>query len=195
MRDFFFVLLFGQEMDSFAKQALDTHNKHRALHQVLPLTYSSSLAKDAQAWAEKIAREGKMKHAENCSDGENIFFASGKSEYGGNEPVERWYSEVEKYDFKKGGWQSGAGHFTQVVWKDSRELGIGKAVGSNGAIYVVGRYRPAGNNLRHFADNVFPAKVKTHSQEFQHSNRPSVYKSDQFPIPPAAFSEILHHTV
>ena len=45
----------------------------------------------------------------------------------------------------------------QVVWKASKELGIGKAVSKkNGktCIYVVARYSPAGNNKRTFAENV-----------------------------------------
>lgn len=36
------------------------------------------------------------------------------------------------------------GHFTQVVWKDSTELGVGMATDGNKA-FVVGQYRPAGN--------------------------------------------------
>ena len=40
------------------------------------------------------------------------------------------------------------GHFTQVVWSSSRELGIGKATGTHNGIpciYIVARYRPPGN--------------------------------------------------
>ena len=51
----------------------------------------------------------------------------------------------------------GAGHFTQVVWKKSTKLGIGKAVGKKNGMtctYIVGRYRPAGNYKSQFADNV-----------------------------------------
>lgn len=47
------------------------------------------------------------------------------------------------------------GHFTQVVWKSSTELGVGMA--TNGKkVYVVGQYRPAGNiNTReYFQENV-----------------------------------------
>ena len=146
-------------MDSFTKQALDAHNKYRAMHQSPPLTYSSSLGKEAQAWANKIAKEGKMKHADS-SDGENIYMAFGKDDYDGCVAVDKWYSEVQKYDFHKAGFQSGTGHFTQVVWKDSREFGIGKAKSVDGKVFIVGRYHPAGNHLRNFADNVFPHKVK-----------------------------------
>lgn len=37
-----------------------------------------------------------------------------------------------------------AGHFTQVVWKESTELGVGMATDGK-TVFVVGQYRPAGN--------------------------------------------------
>ena len=48
-----------------------------------------------------------------------------------------------------------AGHFTQVVWKGSKELGIGKAVKGN-KVFVVASYRPPGNYAGRFKENVFP---------------------------------------
>jgi len=47
-----------------------------------------------------------------------------------------------------------AGHFTQVVWKSTKEMGIGKAVAANGWVFVVASYRPAGNMMGAFAANV-----------------------------------------
>ena len=44
----------------------------------------------------------------------------------------------------------------QVVWKDSKELGMARAKTPDGkSTYVVGRYRPAGNMLGNFEGNVF----------------------------------------
>ena len=51
----------------------------------------------------------------------------------------------------------GTGHFTQVVWKGSKELGIGKATGKKNGMYctyIVGRYRPPGNFQGKFQQNV-----------------------------------------
>ena len=69
------------------------------------------------------------------------------------------YNEVCKpgYTFGQGSGGGGTGHFTQVVWKESVELGIGKAdIDKNGmkCTYVVGRYRPAGNMMGDYAENV-----------------------------------------
>lgn len=60
------------------------------------------------------------------------------------------------YDFKNPGFKSGTGHFTQIVWQQSKELGIGKAKSDDGKIFVVARYRPAGNFMYQFQDNVKP---------------------------------------
>ncbi len=50
-----------------------------------------------------------------------------------------------------------AGHFTQVVWKDSTQLGVGLATDGR-TVFVVGQYRPAGNmNMAgYFEKNVLP---------------------------------------
>ena len=144
-------------MDSFSKQSLDAHNKYRLRHHAPPLTWSDSMAKEAQAWANKIAKSGKLQHAareDRKNDGENVFMMMGKPELTGDDVVDSWYSEVKKYDFRRGGFQGGTGHFTQVVWKGSKELGMGKAKTSDGKIFVVGRYRPAGNNISQVNDNV-----------------------------------------
>ncbi len=46
------------------------------------------------------------------------------------------------------------GHFTQVVWKDSRDFGIGKAKTKDGKWLVVANYYPAGNLIGKNAENV-----------------------------------------
>ena len=113
----------------FAKQALDAHNKYRAKHKVSPLTWSDEIAKETQAWAEKLARARKLQHAtqkERKGYGENIAMFSGRFETAADEATNMWYSEVKDYRFDKPGFQGNTGHFTQVVWKKSNELGMGK---------------------------------------------------------------------
>lgn len=53
--------------------------------------------------------------------------------------------------------KSGTGHFTQVVWKETTTLGIGRAEVQKGDLicaYIVGRYKPAGNILGSLKENV-----------------------------------------
>lgn len=40
-----------------------------------------------------------------------------------------------------------------MVWKESKEMGMGKAIGNDRTV-IVASYRPAGNGLAKFTDNV-----------------------------------------
>ena len=68
------------------------------------------------------------------------------------------YNEITEYNFEQPGFSSTTGHFTQVVWKGSTRLGIGKATGYVDGFgtceFVVGRYSPAGNLEGAFRANV-----------------------------------------
>ena len=50
------------------------------------------------------------------------------------------------------------GHLTQMVWKSSREIGIGQAQSRNGRWFVVANFFPAGNFVGRNAENVFPTR-------------------------------------
>lgn len=50
-----------------------------------------------------------------------------------------------------------SGHFSQVVWKGSEDIGVGKAKTKDGAIIVVCNYFPAGNVVGSYRENVSPA--------------------------------------
>ena len=69
------------------------------------------------------------------------------------------YDEVCQYNFNVHRYQSGLGHFTQIIWKASTELGIGKYTGRSGrrtCTYIVARYKDAGNvnSPRYFRRNI-----------------------------------------
>ena len=57
-------------------------------------------------------------------------------------PINILDSEIEHYDFVKGESKDGntTGHFTQLVWDSSRNLGIGVCTAGNGWTIVVGNY-------------------------------------------------------
>ncbi|KAL7391529.1 hypothetical protein ABVT39_010616, partial [Epinephelus coioides] len=75
----------------------------------------------------------------------------------GREVVDSWYNEIKNYNWSRPGYMSNIGHFTQVVWKESTELGVGMATDGK-TVFVVGQYRPTGNMMgaEHFAENVLP---------------------------------------
>ena len=129
------------------------------MHGAPPMRWSDDLAKAAERYAKELAKKRTLQHSskQDRNDvGENLAMFSGRYERAADEATDMWYSEVEKYNFKKGGWQGGTGHFTQVVWKASTELGVGRAESSDGCTYVVGRYRPAGNMINAMNENVQP---------------------------------------
>ncbi|XP_033096957.1 uncharacterized protein LOC117101177 [Anneissia japonica] len=145
------------ELRKFQKEMLTAHNKHREKHGVPALKLSDEVCKDAQKFAEKLAKTGKLEHSTNQEYGENVgmHYSSATTEYSGTEATNRWYSEVSKYDFSDPRFKSGIGHFTQMVWKNSKQFGIGKAITKDKRVVVVASYEPPGNYIGQFPDNVF----------------------------------------
>jgi len=75
----------------------------------------------------------------------------------GKVATQAWYDEIKFYNYGRPGFSSQTGHFTQVIWKSSTELGIGIALTSdNLTAYVVANYYPQGNVDGEFAANVLP---------------------------------------
>ena len=151
------------DINTFRQQALKAHNERRAKHGVPALTLTKELNDYAQCWADHLIKTGTFAHSEctlkDKSLGENIANRSVSCgvDCTGEEVTDQWYSEIAKYDYKKDQ-QPGTGHFSQVVWKDSKEMGIGKAHDSKGKVICVASYFPAGNMEGMWNKNVFPPK-------------------------------------
>ncbi|CAF1183858.1 unnamed protein product [Adineta steineri] len=80
----------------------------------------------------------------------------------GSTPTAHWYNEISLYNYSSPGFTSATGHFTQVAWSDSTQLGIGIALTSNNLIaYTVANYYPPGNILNQFATKVPPLCAST----------------------------------
>ena len=82
-------------MNKFSKEALEAHNRYRSLHQAPELKLSRKLEKDAQSWANQLAKEGCLRH-DDTDDGENVYAVMGKDDVTGADAVDRWYAEVAK---------------------------------------------------------------------------------------------------
>jgi uncharacterized protein YkwD len=144
--------------NEFQQSALKAHNKYRAKHHVGELKLSKELCDIAQKYAEKMARTSVFAHSDGKFNGKNMgenLFACYGMKITGKMMTDDWYNEVSQYDFNNPGFSDGAGHFTQLVWKGSREVGFGYAQASDGYYYGVANYYPAGNYLGEFEDNVF----------------------------------------
>ncbi|XP_059049161.1 uncharacterized protein LOC131844322 isoform X3 [Achroia grisella] len=145
--------------DNFEEEFLKAHNDYRRNHGVAPLKLNKKLCKYADEWAKVLVKKGKMEHRDQDDYGENIFYAWSSNpnfEITGKDPVEKWYSEIKDHKFGKEPTNLGTGHFTQVIWEDTQELGVGMARSKDGHIYVVGNYFPPGNVVGSFAQKVRP---------------------------------------
>ena len=153
----------GKEQSSsdFIKAGLNQHNKYRRMHGAPDLIHNADLTKLAQAYAEKLAKNDDFQHS-NCKwggkdVGENLAMCGGMPMTGEN-MTDMWYDEIKDYDFKKSTFSSETGHFTQVIWKNTKEVGFGLAKSRSGNYYAVGNYYPAGNFMGQFKTNVLPKK-------------------------------------
>ncbi|XP_029679943.1 uncharacterized protein LOC115245669 isoform X1 [Formica exsecta] len=143
----------------FINVCLDTHNFYRSRHGAPPLRLSKQLCKTSQDWANILATKGRLEHRANIDYGENLYCmwsSNPKTVVGGEEPVNEWYAEETQHQYGKEPTTLKTGHFTQVIWRDSTELGVGMARNRNGEVYVVCNYNPAGNFLGSFTENVLP---------------------------------------
>ncbi|MFB2880748.1 CAP family protein [Floridanema aerugineum] len=155
---------------TFLSNALSAHNTYRVKHHSPNMTISESLNSTAQAWAQHLATSNVgLQHSSRSqrnNAGENLFVyyttaPSFNSADLGKSAVKSWYDESSLYNYANPVFSSATGHFTQVVWKNSTQLGCGAAPGKatvNGrnfnAFYVVCHYAPAGNVQGQFASNV-----------------------------------------
>ena len=129
---------------------LQAHNTHRVFHGVPAVTWSDTVAASAQAYADTCPTS----HS-GSGYGENLAWAT--NNLGATAVVDMWYDEEPLYDYNNPGFSSDTGHFTQVVWKNTTEIGCGFATGCSGWPNVwVCQYNPPGNYLNQFAENVFP---------------------------------------
>jgi hypothetical protein len=131
----------------WANSILAVHNSERAAVGVPPLVWSDSLAASAQTWAEHLLTIHQWVHS---GPGENIasfsWFWGPTSPNGGGTPY--WVAE-------KPNWHGGVltaenwyptGHYTQMVWRNTQEVGCGVANNGESSILVC-HYNPPGNEI------------------------------------------------
>ena len=134
------------------------HNRWRNEVGVPGLKWSDRLADVAQGWADRLAGNNCAMHHSGNGYGENIYQASalmwpdGRREFrsvSSRRPVDAWGEEKQWYDAEtdqcSAPGKDTCGHYTQVVWKGTKEVGCAMAVCDNNAQVWVCNYFPAGN--------------------------------------------------
>jgi pathogenesis-related protein 1 len=112
----------------------------------------------AQGWADHLAGNNCAMYHSGNGLGENIYQASalmwpdGQREFRAVpsfRPVDAWGEEKQWHNAETGKCsatgKNTCGHYTQVVWKDTTEVGCAMAVCGNNAQIWVCNYSPAGN--------------------------------------------------
>ncbi len=140
----------AQAPGSFDARLLSAHNSERARMGIAPLNWSPLLAAQASVWAKELAARGVFEHAkERSGAGENLW--AGTSGYYAPEAMIGSFINEKQY-FRpgvfpavsaSGQWQD-VGHYTQLIWPATTQLGCAMATGGGRDILVC-RYFPAGN--------------------------------------------------
>jgi uncharacterized protein YkwD len=128
---------------SLAEQMLAAHNAARAAVKTKPLVWSDKLAVAAQDWANVLITRQGLIHQKKSKYGENMYEMTG----GKSTPeavVKVWTSEGSDYDYKTNRCRGACGHYTQVIWRDSKELGCAVARRGDREVWVC-EYSPPGN--------------------------------------------------
>ena len=144
----------AESRGDFAERLLTAHNSERARAGLRPLAWSSKLAQDAQGWAVQLSRKGALQHAsgdERRWMGENLWMGSA-GYYSAEDMIGGFAAERDKFrpgifpDVSRTGQWADVGHYTQLVWPGTQEVGCAVAKGNgNGNDVLLCRYEPAGN--------------------------------------------------
>ena len=136
------------------QQFLEHHNQARRELNISPLQWNENIAAFAQEWADYLANKKNCRliHRYQLKKnepgyGENIYWGSSAKYFTPLDASISWYNEKDKFNGKKITWEGlpKTGHYTQMIWSSTREIGAGKAICPSGAIIIVANYNPAGN--------------------------------------------------
>lgn len=137
---------------TFRTLMVSVHNDLRARLGIPALEWDEGLASEASRYARTLATRDRMEHSapiERRGQGENL--AMGVLAYHDSAMlIDLWVDEESKLksgvfpDVSRTGNYADVGHFTQMVWRQSRKVGCAER--DNGKnTYLVCRYYPSGN--------------------------------------------------
>ncbi|CAG2108951.1 unnamed protein product [Medioppia subpectinata] len=162
----------GKPIDKFNEECIIAHNEFRAKHKNTgKVNTSEELIKSAQEVATDMAKKNKFAHSWGrglgWKYGENMWMAlaSGKvwqlyDKHRCRTTIKSWYDESTKHKYNYSSNKNDlvkVGHFTQLVWTTSRQVGCARAINDKTRKwYVVCHYKEPGNEQGSFTKYVMP---------------------------------------
>ena len=149
--------IFKLPIIKFTEESLKEHNKYRKKHNAEPLTLNDSLQNFAQICANSMAKKNEEFHSECKLDGKVIgeSLYSNKKFFSGKEFTDNLYKDIKNYNFEKSKCVIKASRFTQLVWKNTKQVGFGLSLNTNtNHFFAVAIYYPPGNKLGNYKENV-----------------------------------------
>lgn len=133
----------------FADRVLAAHNRERARLGIAAMAWSPRLAGEARQWADSLARRRAFEHSGHEGVGENLWM--GTSGYYSVEQMIGGFVEEGRHfragtfpDVSRTGDWADVGHYSQLIWPGTREVGCALVRGGRDEVLVC-RYWPAGN--------------------------------------------------
>ncbi|CAL5358163.1 pathogenesis-related leaf protein 6-like [Camellia sinensis] len=133
------------QAQSSPQDFLAAHNAARAQIRVKPLTWNNTVAAYAENYAKLRSADCNLEHS-NGPYGENIAESSG--ELTAVHAVKLWVDEKPKYSYGLNaciGEAAGCLHYTQVVWRNTAQIGCARVQCQNKWWFVTCNYYPPGN--------------------------------------------------
>ncbi|KAM3414527.1 hypothetical protein BST61_g9686 [Cercospora zeina] len=144
--------------DSLQAQVLNSTNTWRSDYLAEPVKWNDSLADYAQDWAKGcLWQHSGGPHGENLAAG----FANATL------AIDAWGDEETKYNYAKAKFTEEAGHFSQLVWRNTTSIGCAEVECNTGGDkgvkgkFLVCEYDPAGNVQGQFKWNVMKPGMDT----------------------------------
>ena len=138
---------------NFNQRLLLAQNVERSAIGVSPLEWNDQLAAGAKVWASELAATGRFEHSPDepgtQPQGENLW-AGTPGAYSPEAMIALWASEKKDYrpgvfpNNSKSGDVENVGHYTQLIWRGTGQVGCATAVGKDEE-FLVCRYSQAGN--------------------------------------------------
>ena len=128
---------------AFARDMLAAHNEVRARVGVPKLVWSAHLAALAQEWANTLLTRRQFFHRRSSAYGENLYEIMGATVTPA-EVANDWASESRNYSYSSNTCRGVCGHYTQIVWRQTQEVGCAVAGDRKREVWVC-NYNPPGN--------------------------------------------------